>query len=79
MSSNLITHELLMGLCLKRKTFLMGSHFAALVGSVDQAGLSAQSSPCLCLKSAGIKGVRRHHPRLQFFLLHFILRLDFTM
>jgi hypothetical protein len=36
-----------------------GTHF------VDQAGLETQKSSCLCLPSAGIKGVRHHRPAWQ--------------
>jgi hypothetical protein len=39
-----------------------GTHF------VDQAGLETQKSACLCLPSAGIKGVR-HHARQRIFLI----------
>ena len=35
-------------------------------GSVDEAGLELKSSACLCLSSAGIKGVGHHCPAIIF-------------
>jgi hypothetical protein len=40
-----------------------GTHF------VDQAGLETQKSACLCLPSAGIKGVRHHAQVISGFLV----------
>jgi hypothetical protein len=43
--------------------------------SVDQAGLELRKSACLCLPSAGIKGMCHHCPANLFLMLEILSKL----